>query len=256
MSNATTPPESQIAQQRRLLEEHRDELELPALRLTRFGALRLRYVCREDFFLDRCRDKSVLHVGCSSAPYTEQRLKAGTHLHQHLLSVGEEVFGVDLSGEGLQVMQRELRCGNLYLGDAEALDQLVMARTTFDVILVGDILEHLNNPGRLLAGVTRFMHPSSELVLSTNNAFSLPNFLRLLFGGFREGTGHVVVSSPATLTNLVDRHGMRVTEIVTAYQRKPRGIARTVLFSAGAAFLRGFPALGGTLIVVAMRRRN
>jgi 2-polyprenyl-3-methyl-5-hydroxy-6-metoxy-1,4-benzoquinol methylase len=249
--------ENQIEHQRRLKEQHKDMLELPPLKLRRFGDLGLRYICRDDFLLTNAADKSVLHIGCSSAPYTEQRLQAGTHLHERLLGITRELYGIDLSSEGLDIMARRLKCGNLFVGDAERLEEVSIRKNDFDIILAGDILEHLNNPGLFLAGVRRFMGPRSRLIVSTNNAFSLPNFVRLVLGGFREGTGHVLVNSPATLTNLLDRHGMSATEIVTGYQRQPNGSVQRAVFRIGSAVFKLFPALGGTLIVVAMlTRRN
>ena len=230
-------------------------LELPPLMLRRFGDLGLRYVCREDFLLSSAAGKSVLHIGCSSAPYTEQRLQAGTHLHQRLIGITRELYGIDLSSEGLDIMERRLKCGNLFVGDAERLEGVSISKNDFDIILAGDILEHLNNPGLFLSGVRRFMDPNSRLIISTNNAFSLPNFFRLVLGGFREGTGHVLVNSPATLTNLLDRHGMTPTEIVTGYQRQPNGLVETAAFRIGTAVFKLFPALGGTLIVVTMLAR-
>jgi 2-polyprenyl-3-methyl-5-hydroxy-6-metoxy-1,4-benzoquinol methylase len=244
--------EDQIAHQKRLKEEQKDMLTLRPLGLRRFGDLTLRYVYRDEFLLVNAAHRSVLHIGCSSAPYTEQRLQAGTHLHQHLLGITRELYGIDLSREGLDIMGRQLKCSNLFIGDAERLEEVSITKCDFDVVLAGDILEHLNNPGLFLAGVQRFMGPHSRLIISTNNAFSLPNFVRLVLGGFREGTGHVLVNSPATLVNILDRHGLRAVEIVTAYQRQPKGFVATAVFRIGAAALRLFPALGGTLIVVAM----
>lgn len=243
--------ENQIMQQQRLARENKDMFELPPLKLRSFANLRLSYVYREDLLMQSCIGKRVLHMGCSSAPYTQQRLEAGTHLHQRLLGITKELYGIDLSRDGLDIMQRHLGCGNLYVGDAEKLDEVRLEKNDFDVILAGDILEHLNNPGLFLSGVTRFMSPHTKLIISTNNAFSLPNFVRIAIHGFREGTGHVIVSSPATLTNLLDRYGLIIRKMATGYQQQPKGLVKTVFFNLGKAFFKLFPTLGGTLIVFA-----
>jgi 2-polyprenyl-3-methyl-5-hydroxy-6-metoxy-1,4-benzoquinol methylase len=244
--------ENQIVQQLRLRTENKDMFELPPLKLKRFGKLALRYVRRDEFLMSRCRGKRVLHIGCSSAPYTEERIAKGTHLHQRLMAVASELYGIDLSREGLEIMEGSLRCGNLFLGDAERLGDISLSKSDFDVILAGDILEHLNNPGLFIEGVTRFMSSYTQFIISTNNAFSLANFVRLLAGGFHEGTGHVIVNSPATLSNLLDRHHLQALEILTAYQRKPPArMLPALVFGLGKTFLTRFPAVGGTLIVVA-----
>jgi hypothetical protein len=43
-------------------------------------------------------------------------------------------------------------------------------------------MEHLNNPDLFLGGLHRFMGPHSRLIISMNNAFSLPNLFRLRIG--------------------------------------------------------------------------
>ncbi len=224
--------------------------ELPPMKLWSFGNLHLNYISRENFFIASCAGRRVLHIGCTSMPYTQQRLDRGTHLHKLLLGVTKELYGIDLSKEGIDIMKKHLNCDNLYVGDAERLDEISLDKKDFDVILAGDVLEHLNNPGLFLKGIRRFMMPNTRLIISTNNAFSLPNFIRLTVKGFREGTGHVMVNSPATLTNLLDRHGLKIKQIFTGYQKQPNGLAKKAIFCVGKLIFQAFPALGGTLIIV------
>ncbi|MBO0181221.1 hypothetical protein J0682_30075, partial [Vibrio parahaemolyticus] len=55
----------------------------------------------------------------------------------------------------------------------------------FDVIVAGEIIEHLNNPGLFLSGVRRFMHRDSKLVITTINAYCAMRFFVYALRGRR-----------------------------------------------------------------------
>lgn len=91
------------------------------------------------------------------------------------------------------------------VGDAELLDRSPL-RGTFDVIVFGNLIEHLSFPGRALEGVRRFMAPNSELVISTPKAFGLLANVRIGLGRFYGGNEHLAAYSRFTLPALLARH--------------------------------------------------
>jgi 2-polyprenyl-3-methyl-5-hydroxy-6-metoxy-1,4-benzoquinol methylase len=116
------------------------------------------------------------------------------------------------------------------------------------VIVAGDIIEHLSNPGRLLDGVHALCGPDTAVIVTTPNAFGLVNYLRYLRGVFADGDEHVVTFNPANLVSLVERHHFTVDTVATCHQE---AAAHSALFPLGAWLLKRFPKLGGTLFVVA-----
>ncbi len=82
-----------------------------------------RYCSRIDYFKQICRDKKVLHLGCSSGTYMEDHIKRGDFLHKILLDVADDVCGIDIHKESLEKMRR-LGFNNLYEGDAQQLDAI------------------------------------------------------------------------------------------------------------------------------------
>ena len=108
--------------------------------------------------------------------------------------------------------------GNLYQGDLENL-QAVKLDETFDVIVAGEMIEHLNNPGLFLNGIKRFMTPETDLVITTINAYSGLRFAYYFLrgkGGVREAVhpDHVAYYSYSTLNLLLKRHGLEVREFL------------------------------------------
>jgi 2-polyprenyl-3-methyl-5-hydroxy-6-metoxy-1,4-benzoquinol methylase len=100
-----------------------------------------------------CRGKRVLHIGCCNSPRTEELLRQGRLLHTAIDRVAAEQHGVDLDACSVQVLA-SYGYGNLQVLDTERcrLNQR-FAAGQFDVIVAGEVLEHLSNPGMALANI-------------------------------------------------------------------------------------------------------
>jgi hypothetical protein len=59
---------------------------------------------RHPFIVERCREKSVLHVGCVDAGLLEERFARGDLLHQKLERVARRPVGTDIDSEGIRFM--------------------------------------------------------------------------------------------------------------------------------------------------------
>jgi len=170
-------------------------------------------VDRTSFFVEQCVGKSVLHLGCTNYPYTEESVRENMLLHTQLEKVAGELYGLDADQAGIDELTR-LGSTNILKADLERLDDLNLDKT-FDIIIAGDMVEHLNNPGLFLNGTRRFMGPETRLILSTINAYC---GMRFLWYGLRGKRGkvefvhpdHVAYYSYSTLKLLVERHGMKV----------------------------------------------
>jgi len=81
----------------------------------------------------------------------------------------------------------------------------------FDIVVAGEILEHLSNPGRFLEDVRLLLTPTTELLITTPSAYCAYRFLYTLLSG-KEGvnTDHVAYYSPSTCRVLLQRHGYSV----------------------------------------------
>ena len=170
-------------------------------------------VQRIEYLIELCRDKSVLHLGCSDWPFTEKAIAGKTHLHFYLTEVAREVVGFDYDEAGLETLRRH-GATDLYFADLEKLDDVPLTKT-FDVIVAGEIIEHLSNPGLFLRGIQRFMNPQTNLAVTTINAFCAMRWMQYgLRGkkGSREPVhpDHVAYYSYSTLGLALRRHGLQV----------------------------------------------
>jgi hypothetical protein len=213
------------------------------------------YVCRWSFLLERCRNRKVLDlgfVGDTDQPTAERvhAYQAGLVLYPHLVQAASQIVGVDLNAETVHAIQKETGAADLLVGDVESLENAGITGT-FDVIVFGDLIEHLSRPGLALDGIRKFMSEDTELIISTPNAFSLLANIRFSVNKFREGNEHVASYSKFTLPTLLARHGLKLTELYTCYDRPPRSLRQRFLFWLGKPLFRLLPERGGTLLAVA-----
>jgi SAM-dependent methyltransferase len=110
--------------------------------------------------------RHVLDLGCRDGALTQAY--AG----------GNEIVGVDADREALAEAQKlgiETRWADLD-------DALPFEDGSFDVVVAGELLEHLRDPRRVASEVLRVLRPGGTFVGSVPNAYRLKNRLRFLRG--------------------------------------------------------------------------
>ena len=215
-----------------------------------------RFISRWDFILDRCRGKKVLHlgfVGMTDLPSADKLEAAsrGQVLHADLRTVAGVLHGVDLDADSVARIRDDLHWDGVFVGDVERLDLVAELTPPYDVIVVGDLIEHITRPGQMLEGLKRLAGRDGTLIISTPNAFGLMANLRVTMGSFVEGDQHVLNFNAATLSQMLSRHGWRMTELYTGYNSPPRSTIGRVKAAIGSALLSIMPGRGGTLIAAA-----
>lgn len=174
-------------------------------------------VQRLEYIREICEGKSVLHLGCTDHPYTDAAIAAGTLMHAKLAEVSSELYGFDFETEAIAKLEKA-GYSNIFRADLERLDQVDLNRT-FEVILAGEMIEHLNNTGMFLNGIRRFLSENSILVVTTVNAYcAMRNFKYAIrsAGGSEEPVhpDHVAYFSYSTLKLLLERHGFTVDKFL------------------------------------------
>ncbi len=116
-------------------------------------------------------NKKVLDIGCRDGVLTETYYK------------NNEILGVDIDEEALEIAKNNLgiktQTLNLY-------DDWNLTRD-FDVVVAGEVLEHLYYPEDIIKKITKVLKSDGVFLGSIPNAFSLMNRIRLFFG-IKQGT--------------------------------------------------------------------
>jgi 2-polyprenyl-3-methyl-5-hydroxy-6-metoxy-1,4-benzoquinol methylase len=147
----------------------------------------------------------VLDVGCSTG-----------YLARPLVERGCTVVGIELDERTAEVA-REV-CEEVLVGDVEALE-LPFEHGSFDVVLCGDVVEHLRDPRRFLERVRPLLRDGGRLVLTTPNIANWAIRLGLLFGRWRYtergilDRTHTHLFTRKTLAEALSAAGYRIVEL-------------------------------------------
>ncbi|RLB00683.1 MAG: hypothetical protein DRG37_01905 [Deltaproteobacteria bacterium] len=166
---------------------------------------------RMDFVLERCRDKTVLHLGCADEGLTKERINSGTLLHTRLMDIAKDVYGIDRSESALDIL-RSSGIGNLFKGDVEEIETIPLPKTKFDVIVAAELLEHLDNPGKFLDSVKLLFTKDTIMIISTPSPFRLSGLWQALRGYEYVHPDHNFWFSWKTLSSLLKKHGYSIEE--------------------------------------------
>lgn len=203
---------------------------------------------REEYILPLVEGRTVLD--CGGVDHDAFALKAarGDWLHALAAERAKSVLGVDILAEPVARLNAEGRY-RFVVANAEELP----FREEFEVVLAGELIEHLHNPGRFLASAWRALVPGGTLILTTPNAHRLSSLLHLLRRG-REliHPEHVSLFSPSALTCLVERHGFRIRDL----RLLNRPARRRWMEKARALVAAWRPLLGETILLVAEKREG
>lgn len=195
---------------------------VPTLRYTPLERLDLPApVDRIDYIAAACRNRRVLDLGAMDETAWQSKRGRGTWLHEEISRTAFSVDGIDSSAlipaEGLRTAPNAMiRRGDV--SDPERV--LAEPAEAPDVLVAGELIEHLENPLEFLRRIARIERLSGKtLILSTPNATALHNVLIGL--ARRESThhDHLCVLSYKTLTTLCARAGFRTWQIIPYYAR-------------------------------------
>jgi len=163
--------------------------------------------------------RRVLDLGCRTGALTR------AYLH------GNDVVGIDVDREAL-VEAAKLGI-ETHWADLDA--PLAFDPESFDVVVAGEVLEHIRDPERLLADIRMVLRPGGALVASVPNAFRLKSRLRYLVGREpEEDTTHLHLFSPKAVRSLLAGFEQPALEFVTGrfVRLGPRLFANTIVFTA------------------------
>jgi 2-polyprenyl-3-methyl-5-hydroxy-6-metoxy-1,4-benzoquinol methylase len=146
--------------------------------------------------------RRALDVGCSSG-----------YLARPLVERGVRVVGIELDPRAAD--EARSVCDEVLVGDVETLE-FPFEHGSFDLVLCGDLVEHLRDPGAALERLRPLLRPGGRLVLTTPNIANWAIRLSLLGGRWRYtdrgilDRTHVHLFTRKTLVETIEAAGFRV----------------------------------------------
>lgn len=150
--------------------------------------------------------KRVLEVGCSTG-----------YMSRELRGRGCSVTGIEV--DPIAAEKSRAYCHKVYVLDLNSPNWTAdLPESGFDVVLLGDVLEHLIAPDAALQHLRKVLSPEGKLVISLPNVVHWVTRLEILFGQFNYrswGTldhTHLRFFTTKTARALIEAAGYRVTK--------------------------------------------
>lgn len=167
---------------------------------------------REQFILDKCRGKKVLHLGCCASPDTETIFGAGNSLFQNIEKICKVQQGLDIDQDAINYLH-----GKGYK-NISFFDLNSPGKVNFepDIIVFADTLEHLMNLEIALTSMKNLMNAKTELIITVPNATMFPRVVGNFKGFIQENEDHKVSFTYSALKQLLMFNQLKVNNIILA----------------------------------------
>lgn len=157
-------------------------------------------------FCKYAKGKTVLDVGCINHDLNDYKSKYW--VHKALCAVASDCVGMDIYEEGINYLKE--KGYTVFVGNAEKFN----LDRKFDVIVAGELIEHLGNVSNFLECAKAHLNPSGVLLLSTPNPWHWRFIVKGLFScDVKPNPEHTCWFCLPTITQLLSRHNMVVKEI-------------------------------------------
>lgn len=186
------------------------------------------------FITDAVRGKRTLDIGCvenDAEHYTRDEW-----LHNHVVKSATDCLGIDILQAEIELLRSKgynVLCHDITKAPLDA---------KFEVIVSGEIVEHIGNIDGLLANCRKCLEPGGRLILSTPYPWFIGVSFRHTFDGFYlpGSLEHVTWYDPANFAELATRYGYEF-EMFAGIEPLPLrgGLKRNTFESFARAIRRG-----------------
>jgi 2-polyprenyl-3-methyl-5-hydroxy-6-metoxy-1,4-benzoquinol methylase len=190
-------------------------------------------------------EKNILDIGCHD----------GTFLSL-IKNRNNNFFGLDASDWAVEQSRgKNIEVSQYFFDDAERLPH---EENFFDLVVAGEIIEHIYDTDFFLAEIGRVLKPGGKLLLTTPNIASLGRRLLLLFGinplielspNETNSVGHIRYFTFASLQSLMQKNRFRIiSKRSDCINFSENGLLKSVFLA------KIFPTFGASIILIAEKQ--
>jgi SAM-dependent methyltransferase len=161
------------------------------------------------FLLEQACGKSVLNVGAGGGVHYYLPSHPEQWMHAQLAQVAKSLDGLDLDANA--VKHAAAHDWQITEGNCETV---TMPRR-YDMVLMSDVLEHVEQPPRAIRNLVAHLNPGGRLYLTTPNAtFAGMVAKAILTGRASVYWDHIACYLPEHIQAICDRHGLELFDTI------------------------------------------
>ena len=167
-----------------------------------------RIVDRVEYICETIKNKTVLDIGCASAPSMAKLIAQGKLPHINYAKSAKSIIGIDIDENCMKL--KSITDGEYFVHNYET------GRLQFNVdwIVASEILEHVGNPQTFLQNLRDSVSTGTRILVTVPNSTcynAIKNSKREIEQVHQD---HLAVYSPATIRQLLERCGWTVKKIL------------------------------------------
>jgi hypothetical protein len=198
-----------------------------------FNTPNSKIVNRLEFLTNYCSNKNVIHLGACQANDEndlsgyDELVTSEEFLHKTLQKISSRVIGIDYNEKFINYLNKNHGIDDIYFWDIEQKDSLSFVNFNPDIVLFGEILEHLSNPGFALRNIAdNLMDENTKLVITIPNGLSAWNFFWALFGKEMHDPDHSLLFTPRIVSRLLEKNNLICQDIYYYHSTLRKGTDR------------------------------
>lgn len=158
------------------------------------------------------RGQSVVHVGCvDHLSLIDSKIQKGSWLHERLCRSAKRCLGVDTNAEGIAALKERWGYQDVVCADIEREPVGEITGNRWDIMIIAEVLEHVNSPVDFLTAIRRGYRGSVGRVIITGpNAMSWSNVRAAIRGEEVINSDHRYWFTPYTLSKIGLAAGLRL----------------------------------------------
>ncbi len=159
---------------------------------------------RNHFLLKKIKNKRIIHLGFADhIPLIKEKINQKRWLHGLLIENSQKCIGLDINKEAVEYIKKEFSINNIYHIDIEKDDIHPIVNEKFDYLLLGEIIEHIDNPVNFLKTIHQKLKDKTEkIIITAPNVFNLETRRDIRRNKENINTDHRYWFSPFTLSKI------------------------------------------------------
>jgi len=167
------------------------------------------------------KGKKVLHIGCADhIESIEKKMKSGNHVQMLLEKKCAMCIGIDNNEQAINYLKKQYGISNIIYADVldPHFQNEEVFSNTWDYILLGEVLEHINNPVFFLEQLKKkFKSCVRKILISVPNAYG-----QVTIQAYKSrkiefiNSDHRFWFSPYTLAKVMHQSGISLDKIIVA----------------------------------------